>query len=60
MVDFHGWYLPVQFNSIIAEHKAVREKAGMFDVSHMGQVFVQGPEAWQFLQYVKQFMQLSL
>ena len=52
MVDFHGWYLPVQFNSIIAEHKAVREKAGMFDVSHMGQVFVQGPEAWQFLQYV--------
>lgn len=52
MVDFHGWYLPVQFNSIIAEHKAVREKAGMFDVSHMGQVFVQGPETWQFLQYV--------
>lgn len=52
MVDFHGWYLPVQFHSIIAEHKAVREKAGMFDVSHMGQVFVEGPEAWEFLQYV--------
>ena len=52
MVDFHGWFLPVQFNSIIAEHKSVREKAGMFDVSHMGQVFVEGPEAWQFLQYI--------
>lgn len=52
MVDFHGWYLPVQFNSIIAEHKAVREKAGMFDVSHMGQVFVEGPDAWHFLQYM--------
>lgn len=52
MVDFHGWFLPVQFNSIIAEHKAVRENAGMFDVSHMGQVFVEGPDAWKFLQYV--------
>lgn len=52
MVDFHGWLLPVQFESIIAEHKAVRESAGMFDVSHMGQVFVEGPEAWKFLQYI--------
>ena len=52
MVDFHGWLLPVQFESIIAEHKAVREGAGMFDVSHMGQVFVEGPDAWKFLQYV--------
>lgn len=52
MVDFHGWLLPVQFNSIIAEHKAVRESAGMFDVSHMGQVWVEGPDAWPFLQYV--------
>lgn len=52
MVDFHGWLLPVQFDSIIAEHKAVREAAGMFDVSHMGQIFVQGPDAWKFLQYV--------
>lgn len=52
MVDFHGWLLPVQFDSIIAEHKAVREGAGMFDVSHMGQVFVEGPGAWNFLQYV--------
>lgn len=52
MVDFHGWLLPVQFEGILAEHKAVREKAGMFDVSHMGQIFVEGKEAWPFLQYV--------
>lgn len=52
MVDFHGWLLPVQFDSILAEHKAVREAAGMFDVSHMGQVWVEGKDAWKFLQYV--------
>lgn len=52
MVDFHGWFLPVQFDSILAEHKAVREAAGMFDVSHMGQVFVEGKDTWKFLQYV--------
>lgn len=52
MVDFHGWLLPVQFDSILAEHKAVREDAGMFDVSHMGQVMVEGKDAWKFLQYV--------
>ena len=52
MVDFHGWLLPVQFQSILTEHKAVRENAGMFDVSHMGQVFVEGKDAWKFLQYI--------
>ena len=52
MVDFHGWLLPVQFEGIIAEHKAVREAAGMFDVSHMGQIFVEGKDAWPFLQYI--------
>lgn len=52
MVDFHGWLLPVQFSGIITEHKAVREGAGMFDVSHMGQLFVTGKEAWPFLQYI--------
>ena len=52
MVDFHGWLLPVQFDSILAEHKAVRTAAGMFDVSHMGQVFVEGKDAWKFLQYI--------
>ena len=52
LVDFHGWLLPVQFEGIIAEHKAVREAAGMFDVSHMGQIFVEGKDAWAFLQYI--------
>ncbi len=52
MVDFHGWLLPVQFDSIIAEHKAVREGAGMFDVSHMGQIRVTGKNAWPFLEHI--------
>jgi len=52
MVDFHGWLLPVQFDSILAEHKAVRENVGMFDVSHMGQLSVEGKDAWKFLQYI--------
>lgn len=52
MVDFHGWLMPVQFEGILAEHKAVREAAGMFDVSHMGQIFVEGKDAWPFLQYI--------
>lgn len=52
MVDFHGWEMPVQFSGIIAEHKAVRNACGVFDVSHMGQVFVTGPEAYAFVQYV--------
>jgi len=52
MVDFHGWYLPIQFEGIIAEHKAVRTGAGMFDVSHMGQIFFEGIDAFKFLQTV--------
>lgn len=52
MVDFHGWLLPVQFDSIIAEHDAVRANAGMFDVSHMGQIIFKGPDAYNFLQYI--------
>lgn len=52
MVDFHGWLLPVQFESIIIEHNAVRSSAGMFDVSHMGQIIFKGPDAYKFLQYV--------
>ena len=50
IVDFHGWELPVQFTTITQEHTAVREKAGLFDISHMGQVFVWGPDAESFLQ----------
>ncbi|MDD4003869.1 MAG: glycine cleavage system aminomethyltransferase GcvT [Elusimicrobiaceae bacterium] len=52
MVDFHGWEMPVQFSGIVAEHKAVRNACGVFDVSHMGQVFVTGPDAHRFVQYV--------
>ena len=45
MVDFAGFSMPVQFSSIKAEHRAVRERAGLFDVSHMGQIRLEGPEA---------------
>lgn len=49
-IDFGGWELPVQYTSIIDEHQAVRNAAGVFDISHMGQVIVQGPGAFDFLQ----------
>ena len=42
VVDFAGWLMPVQYTSIMDEHQAVREKVGVFDISHMGQFFVQG------------------
>ncbi len=49
MVDFAGWHMPVQYSSIIEEHKTVRESVGLFDVSHMGEVFVSGKDATDFL-----------
>ncbi len=45
MVDFAGWQLPVQYHSIVAEHRAVRESAGLFDVSHMGELQLSGTDA---------------
>ena len=42
MVDFAGWDMPVQYTSIIEEHNNVRNNAGLFDVSHMGEIFVSG------------------
>ncbi|WP_211062105.1 glycine cleavage system aminomethyltransferase GcvT [Heyndrickxia faecalis] len=48
--DFGGWELPVQFSGIKAEHEAVRTRAGLFDVSHMGEILVEGPESLGFLQ----------
>lgn len=45
MVDFAGWEMPVQYTGLIAEHEAVRTRAGMFDVSHMGEVEFKGPGA---------------
>lgn len=50
VIDFAGWLLPVQYSGILEEHRAVREKAGLFDVSHMGEVLVKGAGALAFLQ----------
>ncbi|HEY7950359.1 MAG TPA: glycine cleavage system aminomethyltransferase GcvT [Solirubrobacterales bacterium] len=52
LVDFAGWEMPVQYEGIKEEHSAVRTHAGMFDVSHMGEVEVEGPGALAFLQRV--------
>jgi aminomethyltransferase len=52
LVDFAGWEMPVQYLGVIEEHRAVRTAAGMFDVSHMGEVRVQGPRAEAFLQHL--------
>lgn len=49
MVDFAGWHMPVQYTSIIEEHKTVRNNVGLFDVSHMGEVVVEGNDALIFL-----------
>ena len=49
MVEFGGWQMPVQYGGIVEEHKAVREAAGVFDISHMGEFFVGGPFAKSFL-----------
>lgn len=50
LVPFGGWELPVQFSSILEEHDAVRNRAGLFDVSHMGEIVVKGKGATEFLQ----------
>jgi aminomethyltransferase len=50
MVPFAGWEMPVQYAGVIQEHRAVRTDAGVFDVSHMGEVEVEGPRALEFLQ----------
>ena len=52
MVDFAGWHMPIQYTSIVSEHNAVRERVGIFDVSHMGQIFISGKDASSFLSYV--------
>ncbi len=49
MVEFGGWALPVQYEGIMAEHKAVREGCGLFDVSHMGEILIKGPDALALL-----------
>ena len=52
MVEFAGWDMPVQYAGILAEHEAVRERAGLFDVSHMGEVVFRGPKALEALSRV--------
>ena len=50
IVDFHGWELPVQYEGILKEHLTVRSGVGLFDVSHMGQIWARGPQTLEFLQ----------
>ena len=52
VIDFGGWELPVQFSSILEEHEAVRKDAGLFDVSHMGEVLVEGKDAESYINYL--------
>ena len=52
LVEFSGWEMPVQYSSILGEHRAVRTRAGLFDVSHMGEFKIEGPESLDFLQYL--------
>ncbi len=52
MVPFSGWDMPVQYEGVIAEHLTVRNQCGVFDVSHMGEFFVSGAQALEFLQFV--------
>jgi len=52
MVPFGGWSMPVSYEGTLAEHRTVREQCGLFDVSHMGEIEVKGPEATAFLQHM--------
>jgi aminomethyltransferase len=52
MVDFGGWDMPVQYSGILDEHRAVRTAVGLFDVSHMGEIEIRGPEALALTEYV--------
>lgn len=52
MVDFGGWEMPVQYSGILDEHHAVRNAVGIFDVSHMGEIEIRGPEAFRLTDYV--------
>jgi aminomethyltransferase len=52
VVEFGGWEMPVQYSGIVDEHSAVRNAAGLFDISHMGEFEVKGPDALAFLQHI--------
>src|SRR5258705_6817857 len=52
MVDFGGWDMPVEYQGVLDEHRAVRQRVGLFDVSHMGEIEVRGPHALDLVQRV--------
>ena len=52
LVDFGGWHMPVQYSGILEEHNAVRKAVGLFDVSHMGEISITGPQAEQLVNFV--------
>ena len=52
LVPFAGWNMPIQFTGVVSEHKCVREKVGLFDVSHMGEIEIKGRDAKPFLQFL--------
>ena len=52
LVDFSGWKMPISYQSVLAEHHHVREKVGIFDVSHMGEFWIRGQGAQEYLQYL--------
>jgi len=52
LIDFGGWEMPVQYAGILEEHRAVRERVGIFDVSHMGELEVSGPDSLESLQWL--------
>ena len=52
MINFNGYFMPVQYSGILAEHKCVRTSAGLFDVSHMGNLYVKGSRSLEFLQFM--------
>jgi aminomethyltransferase len=52
MVEFGGWHMPVQYSTIVAEHEAVRQRVGLFDIAHMGRLWFTGPDACRFLNHL--------
>jgi len=52
IVPFAGFEMPLQYSSIIEEHRWVRQSAGVFDVSHMGEIIIKGPDALEFVSYI--------
>src|SRR5258708_5329619 len=52
MVNFEGWDMPVEYSGVIPEHRAVRQAVGLFDVSHMGEIVISGPQALELTQHV--------